>query len=75
MYVRVCVPSILPLPNGCNRVGDTKVAAIGMSASRWVTMHGLALNVDPDLRAFDRIVPCGISDKRVGWVCACVLDG
>ncbi|TFJ86120.1 hypothetical protein NSK_002940 [Nannochloropsis salina CCMP1776] len=44
----------------------TKVAAIGVSASRWVTCHGLALNVDPDLRAFESIVPCGVRDRRVG---------
>jgi lipoyl(octanoyl) transferase len=43
-----------------------KVAAIGISASRWITMHGLALNVCPDLSGFDRIVPCGIGDRPVG---------
>jgi len=43
-----------------------KVAAIGVSASRWITCHGLALNVDPDLNAFDAIVPCGVKDRRVG---------
>ena len=43
-----------------------KVAAIGVSASRWITCHGLALNVDPDLKAFDEIVPCGVKDRRVG---------
>ena len=46
-------------------VGDAKVAAIGLSASKWVTMHGFALNVSPDLAAFDRIVPCGI-DRSTG---------
>ncbi len=48
--------------------GQTKIAAIGVSASRWVTCHGLALNVEPDLAAFDKIVPCGIADRRVGYV-------
>jgi lipoyl(octanoyl) transferase len=43
-----------------------KVAAIGIKVSRWVTMHGFALNVCPDLTGFERIVPCGIADKPVG---------
>ena len=44
---------------------DAKVAAIGCRVAKGVTMHGLALNVDPDLTAFDRIVPCGIDDADV----------
>lgn len=43
-----------------------KVAAIGIKVSRWITMHGFAINVCPDLTGFTRIVPCGISDKPVG---------
>ncbi len=42
-----------------------KVAAIGVRVSRGVTMHGFALNCDPDLSWFDRIVPCGIRDASV----------
>jgi lipoyl(octanoyl) transferase len=43
-----------------------KVAAIGIKVSRWITMHGFALNVCPDLTGFQQIVPCGIANKPVG---------
>lgn len=43
-----------------------KVAAIGIKVRRWITMHGFALNVCPDLAGFSDIVPCGIDDKPVG---------
>ena len=42
-----------------------KICAMGVKSSRWVTMHGLALNVNTDLRYFGHIVPCGIDDKAV----------
>lgn len=46
-------------------VGGDKVAALGVKVSRWVTMHGFALNVSTDLKRFDRIIPCGIFHKGV----------
>ena len=46
-------------------VGRDKIAAIGVAVSRGVTYHGFALNVDPDLRYFDYMIPCGIPDRGV----------
>jgi lipoyl(octanoyl) transferase len=45
--------------------GEDKIAAIGVRVTRWVTWHGVALNVDPDLSHFGGIVPCGISEFGV----------
>ena len=45
--------------------GDRKIAAIGIRVAKGVTMHGFALNVNPDLSYFDRIIPCGIADAQV----------
>lgn len=42
-----------------------KICAMGVRASRWVTMHGLALNVNADVNYFNHIIPCGIADKAV----------
>lgn len=44
---------------------EDKIAAIGVRVSRWVTFHGIAINVSPTLSHFDGIVPCGISDQGV----------
>jgi lipoate-protein ligase B len=46
-------------------VGGEKVAAIGVRVRRWVTTHGFALNVDPDLDHFAGIIPCGLRDRGV----------
>jgi len=45
--------------------GDRKIAAIGIRVASGTTMHGFALNVNPDLTAFSKIIPCGISDAEV----------
>ena len=44
---------------------ERKICAMGIRCSRWITMHGLAFNVNTDLSFFDYIVPCGIQDKKV----------
>lgn len=46
-------------------LGEAKIAAIGVRVRRWVTSHGLAINVAPDLRHFDGIVPCGLDGYAV----------
>ena len=46
-------------------MGDRKIAAIGLRVAKGVTMHGFALNVNPDLSAYSKIIPCGIADAKV----------
>ena len=48
-----------------NSINARKICALGVKASRWVTMHGLALNVNNDLSFFNHIVPCGIKNKLI----------
>jgi lipoyl(octanoyl) transferase len=52
---------------------EDKIAAIGIRVKRWVSLHGISLNVDPDLGHFDGIVPCGVADPRYGVTSLAVL--
>lgn len=61
--VWVARPDRPPLPDGTPR--DDKIAAIGIKLRRWISFHGLSINVEPDLSHFDGIVPCGISGHGV----------
>ena len=45
---------------------EDKIAAIGIRVTQWVTLHGVALNIDPDLSHFAGIVPCGVNERRYG---------
>jgi lipoyl(octanoyl) transferase len=45
---------------------EDKIAAIGVRVRRWVSFHGISINVEPDLTHFDAIVPCGVADPRYG---------
>ncbi len=56
-------PDKAPGPDGTLR--EDKIAAIGVKLRRWVSFHGISINVDPDLSHFDGIVPCGIRDHGV----------
>ena len=56
-------PEKPPLPDGTIR--DDKIAALGIRLRKWVSFHGLSINVDPDLDHFSGIVPCGIADHGV----------
>ncbi len=51
--------------NAAGAVAEDKIAAIGVKLRKWVSFHGLSLNVEPDLAHFDGIVPCGITDHGV----------
>ena len=50
--------------------GDRKIAAIGIRVAKGVTTHGFAINLNPDLTVYDRIVPCGIRDAQVTSISA-----
>ncbi|MCC5971491.1 MAG: lipoyl(octanoyl) transferase LipB [Pararhodobacter sp.] len=61
--VWVARPDKPPLPDGSPR--EDKIAAIGVKLRRWVSFHGISINVEPDLSHFDGIVPCGIRGHGV----------
>jgi lipoyl(octanoyl) transferase len=61
--VWVTRPDKPPLPDGSPR--EDKIAAIGVRVRRWVSLHGVSLNVDPDLTHFEGIVPCGVREHGV----------
>ncbi|MEM9551073.1 MAG: lipoyl(octanoyl) transferase LipB [Pseudomonadota bacterium] len=56
-------PEKPPLPSGA--LAEDKIAAIGIRLRKWVSFHGISINVDPDLEHFSGIVPCGITDHGV----------
>ena len=53
-------------------VGKNKISAVGLTASRWITMHGIALNVNCDLTNFENIIPCGLTQSDRG---VCSIQG
>lgn len=61
--VWVTRPDKPPYPDGTLR--EDKIAAIGVKLRRWVSFHGISINVEPDLSHFDGIVPCGIANHGV----------
>ena len=61
--VWIARPDMPPLPDGTPR--EDKIAAIGVKLRRWVSFHGISINVEPDLAHFDGIVPCGITGHGV----------
>jgi lipoyl(octanoyl) transferase len=61
--VWVARPEKPPLPDGTPR--EDKIAAIGIRLRRWVSFHGISINLEPDLNHFDGIVPCGIKGHGV----------
>ncbi len=62
--VWVARPDKPPAPDG--RPAEDKIAAIGIRLRRWVSFHGVSINVEPDLSHFAGIVPCGIADQHLG---------
>jgi lipoyl(octanoyl) transferase len=70
--VWVARPDKAPSPMG--EMAEDKIAAIGVRVRRWATLHGVALNVDPDLKHFSGIVPCGVAEAHYGVTSIADLD-
>ncbi len=69
IIIRTCADYGLPVTRVPKYTGvwieDRKIAAIGIKVTRWITMHGFALNVNTDLSLYNGIIPCGITNKEV----------
>jgi lipoyl(octanoyl) transferase len=69
IIIRTCADYGLPVVRVPKYTGvwieDRKIAAIGIKVTRWITMHGFALNVNTDLSLYSGIIPCGITNKEV----------
>ena len=69
IIIRTCADYSLPVTRVPKYTGvwieDRKIAAIGIKVTRWITMHGFALNVNTDLSLYNGIIPCGITNKEV----------
>ena len=69
IIIRTCADYCLPVTRVPKYTGvwieDRKIAAIGIKVTRWITMHGFALNVNTDLSLYNGIIPCGITNKEV----------
>ncbi len=69
IIIRTCADYGLPVARVPKYTGvwieDRKIAAIGIKVTRWITMHGFALNVNTDLSLYNGIIPCGITNKEV----------
>ena len=69
IIIRTCADYGLPVTRVPKFTGvwieDRKIAAIGIKVTRWITMHGFALNVNTDLSLYNGIIPCGITNKEV----------
>ncbi len=62
------------MPDGQGNIKEAKIAAIGVRVRKWVSYHGISININPDLSHYDGIVPCGISEHGVTSLAALGID-